>query len=151
MSIRPHCLPGTPRNPDGALPAKAWPADCDVQWGGGGVVFTQGGSYRTAFFEAFPADPATFIRGEGEDVLAAEAQAYAKFERILACPGHAFERRHFRNGAGVCRHCDLFMSGRFEPLPDPDTSSLIGSALSGDPDAVATIMSAIVQDPSVLD
>lgn len=39
---------------EGYVPSETWPEDCMVQWGGGGVVFTGKGSYRTAFFEAFP-------------------------------------------------------------------------------------------------
>ena len=96
-------------------PRDAWPADCLVQWGSKGLVFAQG-ARTTAFFEAFPQEPATFIRGEGATVAEAEEAAFAKWHRILACPGHDFERRTWRNGSGACRHCDLFNSRAFEPL-----------------------------------
>lgn len=72
--------------------------------------------YRTAYFEAFPRDPDTFIRGEGKTLEEAEDKAWAKFERQSACPGHTFERQGYRNGAGICSQCKLFRSAVFEPL-----------------------------------
>lgn len=45
-----------------------WPEDCFCQAGHSGVVFTKSGHYRTAFFEAFPKNPNTFIRGEGSTI-----------------------------------------------------------------------------------
>ena len=89
MIVRTHCLPGTRLNPDGALPVLDWPADCVVQWGDRGIVFDRdGGSRSTAFFEAFPTEPATFLRGEGATVVEAEADAFARFTRQRDCPGH---------------------------------------------------------------
>ncbi len=115
--IAEHCAPGGWRHAgDPYTPTCAWPDDCFVQWGGNGVVLSASkGTYRTAFFEAFPTDPATFIRGEGATVAEAEAQAFAAFERHRACPGHEFERRGYTNGAGFCKHCGLFASKAFEP------------------------------------
>lgn len=101
----------------------AWPEDCLVQCGGKGIVLTTAGSYRTAFFEAFPRDPDTFLRGEGATIAEAEANAWAKFERIRGCAGHEFERGRYRNGAGICRHCKLFARGVFEPLETCSTCS----------------------------
>jgi hypothetical protein len=122
MIIADHHKPGHPMNfgwePEYS-PVKAWPADCFVQWGSSGVVLSRNPnkeSYRTAFFEAFPNDPPTFIRGEGATVAAAEVAAFAKWEKYLSCLGHEFERRDYRNGAGFCKHCGLFRSGAFEPL-----------------------------------
>jgi hypothetical protein len=93
-----------------------WPEECFVQGGGDGVVFRKGGSYTTAFFEAFPEAPRTFIRGEGKTIEAAELDAWEQYERILACAGHEFERGTYRNGYGRCKHCGLGKSNAFEPL-----------------------------------
>ncbi len=41
-----------------------WPEDCFVQCGDNGIVCGKE-SYTTAFFEAFPESPKTFLRGEG--------------------------------------------------------------------------------------
>lgn len=124
--------------PNGPWPCKKpWPGDCFVQCGGDGLVFPSGHmekcftkgemiegladaladpkTYTTAFFEAFPREPDTFIRGEGKTIEEAEAQAWEHLERIKACPGHEYEKRGYTNGAGLCRHCDLFKSKVFEP------------------------------------
>lgn len=120
---------------------KPWPEDCFCQCGGGGVVFTEGSMaevlekpeeqkeaikavlgepskkkhYRTAFFEAFPTNPSCFIRGEGPTIAEAEAKAFAKWEKILNCPGHQWDRRNRTDGYGYCTLCPL--SGSFlEPL-----------------------------------
>lgn len=94
-----------------------WAEDCHCQFGRGGVVLNKSGqNYITAFFEAFPASPRTFIRGEGSTVAEAETQAWTKLQRILSCDNHEFERRSHRNGGGVCKHCNLFQSEVFEPL-----------------------------------
>ena len=138
--IREHCQPGARRNPTGWLPQAAWPEDCVVQWGERGIVISNDRTRQTAFFEAFPTDPTTFIRGEGASIPEAEASAFAQFRRYLDCPEHLVERRGYRNGAGLCISCGLFISGAFEPLPDPDTSGLLGQALAGDPEALAKVM-----------
>ena len=97
-----------------------WPLDdCFVQSGDMGLVLRdkdKGGSYNTAFFEAFPRYPDTFIRGEGETIAEAEDQAWNKYQKHLNCPGHEFERRGYKNGAGFCKHCDLFSGHQFDPL-----------------------------------
>lgn len=119
MTIAPQCRPGS-YNHAGHSPVCDWPEDCYVQWGGQGVVLAKkesGGCYYTAFFEAFPKNPKTFIRGEGATVAEAEQSAFQKFKRYLACPGHEFERRGYTNGAGFCKHCSLFKSNAFEPIP----------------------------------
>lgn len=95
--------------------ANQWPDECYLQCGRTGIVFTKAGSYRTAFFEAFPKSPSTFIRGEGRDLQAAEADAWAKWQKITQCPGHEFERRGYKNGLGFCQHCGMSFSRAFEP------------------------------------
>lgn len=121
-----------------------WPEDCFVQCGGNGIVFTGTNGlqealadpltavvtalapaevgqasplkhYRTAFFEAFPDQPRTFIRGEGVDIAAAEESAWNKWQKICACPGHEFEARGYENGLGFCRHCNMSQSGAIAP------------------------------------
>ena len=105
-------------------PACAWPEDCMVQWGSNGIVLSRNSeTYETAFFEAFPRNPNTFIRGEGASVEEAELKAFEQLERYLACPEHVFERSGYRNGAGICIHCGLFRSNIFEPL---ETCSICG-------------------------
>jgi hypothetical protein len=111
---------------------KGWPDSCFVQCGGNGLiigkgineVFASGDPLKevvenvvreTAFFEAFPRDPSTFIRGEGATIEEAEEKAWGKYERILACPGHEFERKGYTSGAAICKNCNLFMSEVFEP------------------------------------
>lgn len=120
---------------------KPWPEDCGVQCGSGGIVLTKptleeafgteeggkevieavldkkkkGGYYRTAFFEAFPKNPKTFIRGEGKTIKQAEEEAWGMYQKYLACPGHEFERRGYKNGAGFCKHCGMFASKVFDP------------------------------------
>jgi hypothetical protein len=103
---------------NGAVTAHRWPEDCAIQGGDHGFVFSrEGNHYTIAFFEAFPRDPATFIRGEGETVEAAEEDAWAQWQRILHCPSggaHEYETRGYRNGCGICKHCGLFSSGVFD-------------------------------------
>lgn len=116
MNILPHCLPGRSGHHDHA-PLFPWPDGCTIQWGSNGVVLSrEKGSYRTAFFEAFPGNPETFIRGEGKTIADAESKAWARYEKILACAEHAFERRGYRNGAGICAKCEMFKSKAFEPM-----------------------------------
>lgn len=120
-----------------------WPEDCFVQYGDSGIVFEKGTMqetldnpekglnnivkaqlgapsapkhYRTAFFEAFPNDPKTFIRGEGATVEEAETKTWEKFQKYSACNHPKFERRKYRNGAGFCVSCNMFKSKAFEPL-----------------------------------
>ena len=143
MIIRDHCLPGSYHNREGWTPRCAWPEDCTVQWGGDGLVFAPDGThaYTTAFFEAFPTEPSTFLRGEGPTVEAAEAEAFAKLERYLACPGHEFEKAGYTNGAGLCKHCRLFRSRIFEPEPEPEVpATFLGRVFSGDPAALAQVL-----------
>lgn len=95
MIIANHCKEGTARGAK-HKPVCAWPENCYVQWGDSGIVFTGGkgisedinilSSYVTAFFEAFPRDPDTFIRGEGTTIEEAERKAFAKFTSTALVP-----------------------------------------------------------------
>ena len=94
-----------------------WPDDCFVQGGASGIVFSRAGNYTTAFFEAFPRNPNTFLRGEGTTVEDAEDNAWAKHQQYLSCQSptgdHEYETRGYKNGAGFCKHCDMFASKVF--------------------------------------
>lgn len=102
----------------GAVTQHPWPDDCAVQGGTSSLVIVRKGeNYTTAFFEAFPRSPQTFLRGEGPSVEEAEDAAWAKWQRIVACPSggaHEYEARGYRNGCGFCKHCGLFTSGVFD-------------------------------------
>ena len=92
-----------------------WPPNCTVQGSGHGLVISKAGNYQTAFVEAFPSDPSTFLRGEGATMEAAEDACWAKFERITACDHAAgYETRGYRNGAGFCKGCGMFASAVFD-------------------------------------
>ena len=86
---------------------KPWPEDCFVQCGGGNT--------RTAFFEAFPESPQTYIRSEAPTVEEAEAKAFAALERYAACAHPEFERRDYTNGLGFCVKCGMSKSNAFLP------------------------------------
>lgn len=106
-----------------------------MQWGVSGLVLRDeaaGGSYGTAFFEAFPGNGG-FLRGEGETLELAEADAFAVFSRENACPGHVWGRRGYLNGGAFCLRCKCFkvqfktvymMGGWSKPLTDTELSSL---------------------------
>ena len=107
--------------PHGYPLAYDWPADCFVQAGSRGLVLKgDGGSYSTAFFEAFPRNPDCFLRGEGATIREAESQCWQKYESILACPGHEYERREREDGYAYCRHCAF--SGR---VLEPTTTCFV--------------------------
>jgi hypothetical protein len=67
-------------------------------------------SYTTAFFEAFPRNPDTFIRGEGKTIEEAEENAWQELQGYLACSEHEWEPRNYTNGAAFCKKCNLFGS-----------------------------------------
>lgn len=82
--------------------------------------FCQAGDFETqdekCYFEAFPRLPSTYIRGTGMTIIEAEDNAWKQWEKIQNCPGHEMERRGYENGAGFCKHCDMFKSRAFEPM-----------------------------------
>lgn len=109
--------------------------DCSCQGGSSGIVLPSGSfdkvfggdplngliegmsskeSYTTAFFEAFPNKPRTFIRGEGKTIEEAEESCWQKYQKILIC-NHEMERRNRTDGYGYCKHCS-YSSTVFEPL-----------------------------------
>jgi hypothetical protein len=95
--------------------AHPWPQDCFVQAGGDGVVVAKEGSYRTAFFEAFPRSPDVFIRGEGETVDAAEEDAWRRYMRVVDGHEHEWDRRDRTDGYAHCLACGIGCMV-FEPL-----------------------------------
>lgn len=125
-----------------------WPEDVMVQGGKGGLVFRaaeQGGSYTTAFVEAFPGG--TFLRGEGKTVADAETACWKQYLVYAGCQPHGpYERRSYRNGAGFCIKCGTWMSNVFEPLPeDPDRQpSRMERFFRGDPDALLEVATDLV-------
>lgn len=89
-----------------------WP-DCTIQCGGSEKF--------GFFFEAFPRNPDTMLRGDSKASLEdAEDRAWAQHQRHQACPlSHTdpnnFERREYRNGVGFCRQCGFCSTSIFEP------------------------------------
>lgn len=90
-----------------------WP--CFVQAGAKGIVYASP-TYETAFFEAFPRNPNTFLRGEGTTVKDAEDACWKLYQRWISCPGHEWEACGYENGGGFCKHCHSF-SGDVIPGP----------------------------------
>lgn len=111
MIIADHHKPGhfLPTDTD-YKPTCAWPERCYVQWGGGGLVLAKAGSYRTAFFEAFPGDNAGgFLRGEGKTIAEAEMACFARYNKEATC-AHRWGRKGYTNGGAICYHCGAFKS-----------------------------------------
>lgn len=96
----------------GYLVKYAWPDDAYLQGNDYGIVLSKN-SYETAFFEVFPKNPKTFIRGEGKTLEEAETQAWSFYQKIMSCEKHDFVRRDESNH-GICKNCNLFMSEIFE-------------------------------------
>ena len=92
-----------------------WEENCSCQCGGSGIVFSDQGNYKTAFFEAFPKDIDDYIRGEGSSIEEAEEDAWNKYRAIMDCEGHEYERKGYTNGNGVCKKCGVFAEKVFEP------------------------------------
>ena len=114
-NILPQCLPGSWRNPDGWIPQKPWLEIHTVQWGDSGVVLSNKGNYRTAFFEVFSKVDPGFVRGQGATVAEAEEAAWQKTVKACKCQNHEFERNGYRNGLGICKHCGMSKSDVFPP------------------------------------
>ena len=132
----------TARNSSSKTPYQCkqnWEENCFCQCGGEGIVFTGKDSlekafeepqktiktvlgektdqdhYRTAFFEAFPRSPSCYLRGEGKSIEEAELNAWNKYQKILSCKTHDWNRRDRVDGYCFCTKCPL--SGTFlEPL-----------------------------------
>ena len=143
---RHHQFDRTPNRRSDYVPACAWPDDCTVQWGANGVVISGNTTYRTAFFEAFPAilkdsgEPG-FFRGEGTTVEDAEQDCFEHFRQSSACThvwGRGFKVRQkltkikngverpklrgetvYTNGGALCRKCGAFCM-KFRPVVDLD-------------------------------
>ena len=120
---------------EGHVPSETWPEDCEVQWGGSGLVIRRdGGAYGTAFFEAFPSGGG-FFRGEGPDIAAAEADCLGKYLRFSRCD-HLWGRGRYTNGGAICRRCGAFMT-LFRPIPrlgafrDPISVTELDLAMDG--------------------
>lgn len=135
-----------------------WPADVFVQGGDHGVVFSRNRDpYQTAFVEAFPGS--TFLRGEGATISEAEDKCWARYQRYLNCDGKLeqgqwhgpYERRTYRNGAGFCTLCGIWMNKVLPPLPeDPDRQpSLLEKAFAGDREALTTIAEGVANAESL--
>lgn len=96
-------------------------ADIGIQGGERGVVIGSRGARRTAFFEAFPTigSVGTFIRGEGDSIKDAEADAWAKYTKQTACEDHEWSRVFKGNertdGYAICTKCGL-KGKALEPL-----------------------------------
>lgn len=93
---------------------KDWPEDTYTQCGDKGVVLGNK-PYRTAFFEAFPKEPKTFIRGEGQTVEEAEEKAWNKYQSIINCEKHYFNRVGNTETA-VCHLCNLKLTQYYPPI-----------------------------------
>jgi len=120
-----------------------WPENCFIQGGDKGIVFNSSAAeafekpvetvlttigvtndilpqktkeyYTTCFFEAFPREPDTFLRGEGATMEEAETKCWEDYQKVVNCKSHEPERRNRRDGYGFCKHCG--MGGMFfEPL-----------------------------------
>lgn len=95
-----------------------WPEHCFVQGGSTGVALRPDGTpYRTAFVEVFPAEPRTFLRGEGVSIQEAEDACWAIYQRVIACAHKEFDRAGYTNGGGLCKTCGMFWAEAFEPQP----------------------------------
>lgn len=97
-----------------------WPAEVEVQGGSRGVVLGAGGSYWTAFVEAF-AD-GTFLRGEGATVEEAERACWQRYTALRACPSYPahgpWDQRGYTNGSAFCTGCGGWFPGRVTGLPE---------------------------------
>lgn len=91
----------------------AWPEDTYLQCGDHGLVLSEE-TYYTAFFEAFPKNPSTFIRGEGKTLQDAELAAFNKYLKIKACDVHEYER-HGDTEHANCLKCGLFTTHCLAP------------------------------------
>lgn len=93
-----------------------WPDNIALQCGKDGIAMRSDRKiYHTSFFGAFPKEPRTFIRGEGKTIRLAEKDAWDKYQKIVNCKEHDFDRMGFTTGIVICRKCGL-ASFSAEPL-----------------------------------
>lgn len=94
---------------------------CQHEWAGDCFVQCGGCEKYGFFFEAFPQNPNTFLRGDSKVSIAdAEEKVWQKLLKHSSCElDHAnpenFEKRKYRNGVGFCVGCGMFASGIFPP------------------------------------
>jgi hypothetical protein len=137
-----------------------WPMAVFIQGGERGVVFGgPDGAYQTSFFEAFPAG--TFLRGEGKTLAEAEESAWEQYQRYLDCDGKLgfgewhgpYERRQYRNGAGFCARCGIWMNRVLEPLPKepkPERRTILDRVFTDrEPEAIAEVLEAIADSANL--
>lgn len=70
-----------------------------------------------AYFEVFLTVPSTFIRCEGKTIKEAEASAFQKYQNIINCKEHKFERMQ-KSNHGICIHCKLFQTDILDSIDD---------------------------------
>lgn len=137
-----------------------WPSNVFIQGRERGVVYGgPGGSYQTAFFEAFPGG--TFLRGEGATLAEAEEGCWEQYQRFLNCDGKRergewhgpYERRQYRNGAGFCTRCGTWMTKVLMPLPEedkPSRRSILDRAFADrDPEAIGEVLNTLANAASL--
>jgi len=59
-------------------------------------------------FEAYPANPETYIHAGGKDLKEAERNCWKFYQGILDCKKHEFERGEHIDGHSTCKKCGLF-------------------------------------------
>ncbi len=103
-----------------------WPEEIGIQGGESGVVLSPKGNYKTAFVEVFfdVDDEGVYVRGESDNLIAAEKECWDKYRSIMACEQHEWSReingRLREDGYAQCIHCHV--KGSFlEPLTVCDT------------------------------
>lgn len=56
----------------------------------------------------------TYLRVTSQvSLFDAERKAFERFTAYQNCPGHEWEAQGYTNGAGFCKHCNMFASGVF--------------------------------------
>jgi len=95
-----------------------WPTNTFLQCGSRGLVISlaEGGSYCTAFVEAFVEegqDASGFYRGEGSSIAEAEKAVWDRYQAAIGCV-HEWEPRGYTNGGAICKKCSKFGSGIFD-------------------------------------
>lgn len=63
------------------------------------------------YIEAFTKQPYTMFTAHGKTLKEVETLAWKSYRKAIECENHEWEARNYRNGAGFCKHCNLFRSG----------------------------------------